>query len=234
VNGSFYVGAYWPARRESIEACAARAMTCLEGIAGVDDLLASWCLKAPRRAAARRALGVDLDSVTAALAAGRNRRDDDGSVLDELGYSLAVWNGDDDDPVALSMRCGISGTYGPSNAVLLNLPARSDRAAALHELASATSMLRTLVEAWEPDWATVTTNALREAQRPQPGQPVLGWLTYLSPERGPVPALPAPSSVEPVKGGGSIVGIATASTVDGGLLGTIARELGPRLLRPAS
>jgi hypothetical protein len=238
VSESLYVAAYWPARAESIEACAARVGRCLRGLSSLDVLLASWFLKGKRRSAANVPFDIDIDvsSVFDALLRGRNRRDTDRSVIDDLGFRLGVWNGDDDDPVGLAIKCGMSNaTPGLSNAVVLDLPLRSPRGANLYSRAVVAAAIEILVEAWDPDWATVTSNSLREAQAVTGGRPVVGCLTYLSAGRGDVPPLPAPFVVERVAAAGSLISVdEDFAVVEPGLLSKLSAMLGASLLRSPS
>lgn len=49
-------------------------------------------------------------------------------------------------------------------------------------------MISTIVDAWDPAWATFTSHALRSAQGAGPGKIVVGWLTYVtSPLASPLP-----------------------------------------------
>ena len=234
VSESLYVGAYWPARAESAGACAARAVVAFERLAAVDELLRSWSLKGARRAAARLPFDAHVESVLQALTAGRNRRDDDGSVIDALGFSLGVWNGDGADPVGLSIRCGISAAIpGLSNAVVLTLPANSARSAGLYSRQGTGRLIGALVEAWEPDWATMTSNSLREAQAVTGGRPVLGYLTYVSAGRGEVRPLPAPFGVEHLAAG-SIVSVDNSAAVEPAMMARLSAMLGSNLLRPSA
>ncbi len=233
LSEQLYVGAYWSARAESVEACAARAVVGFERLASVDELLGSWRLKGARRAAARLPFDTRVESVMQALAAGRNRRDDDGSVIDALGFSLGVWNGDGADPVGLSIRCGISATTPAlSNSVVVTLPEQSTRSAGLYGRPGAGQIVAALVEAWEPDWATVTSNSLREAQAVGGGRPVLGFVTYLSASRGEVPTVSAPFHVERLAAGSLISVDGDFAAVDSAAVSRLAAMLGPNLLRP--
>lgn len=233
MTGSFYVGAYWLARPESLGACTSRALQCFAGLVGVDRALATWLMKGSNRSDAITDFAAnDESAVSAAFARGQNRRDSDGSVLEDLGFALSVWNGDDAMPVSLSIRCGIRAP-NVSNAVVVKVGRPTDHIFNLDSRAAAARLLRVLIEAWDPDWATMTSNAMREAQSIESGQPVLGWLTYLSAIRGPVPVLTDPFSVEPVDGKGTIIAIGQRDEVDGVVLRALSETLGHQLLRPA-
>ncbi len=66
--------------------------------------------------------------------------------------------------------------------------------------------MRALAVAWKPDWAIATADGLWEqlSNRGRLGT-FVGWMTYLSRQRGEVPALPEPVRVEPVNDKGSLI-----------------------------
>lgn len=61
--------------------------------------------------------------------------------------------------------------------------------------------------AWEPDRGVVMSHSHREMLRENGKLPpvLVGWVTYLSRRRGPVPPLPAPVRVEPVEDLGTLI-----------------------------
>lgn len=231
MSNSLYVGAYWSARAEPVDACTARATRCLAGLSASDSLLQSWFLKASRRTASRAPIDPDVE-LAELLLRGRNHRENDNTPIEDLGYSLGLWNGDADDPTSLTIRCGVAKTIpGESNAVVLNLPPKSERCRHLYGPGGAASLLEVLVESWEPDWATVTSNASREALGSRGGA-VLGWFTYLSARRGHVPALPTPFRAQ-TNASGTIVTTNSETPPDPALLEQLEQLLGAQLMRPS-
>jgi hypothetical protein len=68
------------------------------------------------------------------------------------------------------------------------------------------TLVHAIVDAFEPDWAVVTSHALREkAPKGEPGDVLVGWLTYLSGRRGELPALPPGVRIAPVGEMGSTI-----------------------------
>lgn len=65
------------------------------------------------------------------------------------------------------------------NNIVLELPASKNGYPSFYEPTRAHAILRTIVEVWDPDWATWATVPLRSAQAAPPRSPVVGWLTYL-------------------------------------------------------
>ncbi|GGK79096.1 hypothetical protein GCM10011509_29540 [Ornithinimicrobium pekingense] len=186
-----YVGAYWGARAESASACAARLAPCLETLGQAHPALASWCHKGRSRAGARRPVDVDLELLTALVERGRARKGVGDGTIDELGFTGGMWNGRTPS-VGLTFHCGA--TFMPiGNNVVLQLSDGGD-GDSLVEPAAARAVLDGLVNAWEPDWVTWTTDEWRGVQGAGPGRPVVGWLTYL---RG-VPARAIPEELASV------------------------------------
>jgi len=58
------------------------------------------------------------------------------------------------------------------------MPTAAD-APELYAFDSATAIISALVDAWEPEWTTWTTDSWRNLQPSEPRKPVVGWLTYL-------------------------------------------------------
>ncbi len=63
-----------------------------------------------------------------------------------------------------------------------------------------------MVLAWEPAWGMVTSHDFEDrlSGEAPPGTSV-GWVTYISRQRGEVPVLPEPVRVEPVEDKGSLI-----------------------------
>src|SRR5580704_12438804 len=89
----------WPPRQESIERCADRLELFFKTLADCDPALQSWYEQARSRKAAlsKPAAVGDRQYLLKQLERGRNRRDTDRSVIEELGFLVGLWNGADDD-----------------------------------------------------------------------------------------------------------------------------------------
>lgn len=172
---SAYVGAYWGSRRESVESCAGRLSRCMAGLAEADPALARWYRTARSRTAARTPVPADAAGLADLLARGRNRRDDTGEAIEELGFSVGMWNRSRPE---VGLRASVGKTSGV-NAVVLRLPAPAE-GPQLYRGRTARAVMGAVAETWQPRWATWTTDPWREAQAADlPRGPVVGWLTYL-------------------------------------------------------
>ncbi|MGW1199544.1 Imm52 family immunity protein [Streptomyces sp. NPDC002536] len=177
----FYVGAYWGPRTESAGECAERLADCLSRLGAVHPVLATWFRKGRNKSAASgNSVEIGSDALEKLLAGGRNRTDVGGHVISDLGFRAALWN-KNSVPVAFSTTCGASpATSSVMNHFALELPEPSGLAAELYDPEIAGAVFRSVVGAWDPDWATFASYSMRAAQAAAPGSPVGGWMTYLS------------------------------------------------------
>lgn len=198
----YYAGVYWLNRQESAKECAQRAETYFRLLASRDPTWAHWFGKADTL---EEALKLRIDPVAAtfeALFAQKEYR------LLADGYSLGLWNGEQHPGATRTdFACGTSSRF-LSNTCVLNppTPARSPHGERIVNASTMTQVLRAMALAWEPDWGVVMSQAFLDRIFPDKLPPVLvGWVTYLSRRRGPVPPLPAPVRVEPVEELGTLI-----------------------------
>jgi hypothetical protein len=177
-SAAFFLGAYWGPRPETLEASAARVSRLAESLAQVHQDLGTWCRKGHSLGSAVAPVALtDTSAAAELLAAGQNRRDIGDGVIHELGYRVSVWNGRPE-AVELSLTCGAYVNRPTANNVLLKFPPM-DVAEPAYGPALYVDAMRSVVESFEPDWATFTTHALRTAQGARPGELTVGWLTYV-------------------------------------------------------
>src|SRR5579862_4397262 len=205
----YILGAYWPARRESITQCCDRLADFMSELAQCDPALEIWheLVESPKQRPGRRVDIKDRPILMKLLEEGRNRRDIGGEVIEELGFHFGLWNGADDDKAAgLSITCGLywkspTPNVSLSNCVVLDLPRN------LGELSRAENMSKVLsvtAGAWQPAWAGVMSWDAMNARNFSGKHTFVDWMTYVPVSIGEVPA---PSSVQQLPGGGSIVAV---------------------------
>ncbi|MFI9811196.1 Imm52 family immunity protein [Saccharothrix variisporea] len=229
-NEPVYLAAYWGDRADSLDSCADRLRRTCQNLAQVHDALGRWYRKGRSKAAAEP-VPHDSAALRDLLVRGRNRADADGRVIEELGYSVGLWNRGNDLPVSLNVTCGHhAGVPGVLNSVVLGLPelAGSGPASALYRSDVAVGMISAVVEPWDPDWALLAPYSLRDAQARSGAtwSPVVGWLTYLSPARAAEFEAPEGASVSRL-GDGRLVVIGEDL---GSLSLTVAMEVRRRLV----
>ena len=146
-----FVGVYWGARRSDLVSCAALAARHFQALSAASSLLGHWYLRANRKP--KEPTEVDVRSnvvLEGLLAKGVNRTDIDRKPIPELGWRVGFWNGDAGGwSAATDVHCGL---FTP-NPNLSNSATLSISGDVPNELA--TTLLRTLVEIWNPDRGVV-------------------------------------------------------------------------------
>lgn len=166
-GGTMFVGAYWSARKESREAVATRLVHFLSALAIESDSLSTWFLKGRTKASARTPLELDMDAVASVLKV--NRRDVDGDVMSELGFSLGIWNGG---TASVAATVGAYSPYIRNSVVLSFIDTPADKSAKDWR-----RFLDAAVRDLDPDHAVVTSNEhLMQRGTANPWE--AGWFTY--------------------------------------------------------
>jgi hypothetical protein len=211
---SYYLGAYWGLRRESVEACATRLSRHLGCLAQCDPLFSDWFLQGrTRRDASNRKIDTDPQTLAIWLAKGVSRTNTGHATMAELGFHMGLWTGgrSNADSASLMLNCGCYSAAVGMNSCLLELPHGRAVADRLFESSSLIALMSCAVASWDPDWALVSSIELDRAMPAQLGNaPRLGWLLYLADRLGTIPALPSQALVTEMGDSGSLVAI-TAS-----------------------
>lgn len=206
MSGDIYLGAYWGPRQESADQCAVRLTKCLKEVASVSHIFASWYETgwSRKEALEKRINPVARDQLSELLRAGRNRRDSDKSIIEDLGFTLSLWNGKEDaQEVSFRCHCGCySNVQGLGNSVVLDFP---EVLGDLAEKERALKALMAVVRAWEPDWAGIISHESVDARPFTPGSPFVDWMIYLNQTNIDASELPSSASVVSVDGKGTIV-----------------------------
>jgi len=185
------LGAYWMARREDANVCAARLARCLGDLRTISPIFASWFYTKER---ARAQASIEPEWLRDLLLAGRNRKDfPPRQVIEELGFSANLIT-DQSVQEQLSFRV-VCGMYASDPALLNHCLLRfaatghlSDQALPLN---LKTHALTILVESWDPDWAALRnrrlSKAVQAARGNLPVEPYFGWISYIARRHGALP-----------------------------------------------
>jgi hypothetical protein len=238
---TYYVGAYWGARREDVGECARRAELFFHRLARCDASLGQWYRRGrvARGSPGHLVRTNDREELEELFLQGRNRTDVGKSVIEDLGFSLHAWNQRPDaKATTLQMSCGVyAETF--SNVCLMDLPSEGEAAERMLNVSTLVQVMSCMAIAWDPDWGVANTSLTMDLiPRTVKGEARVGWMTYLARRRGTVPPLPAPVRIEPVGSLGMLVILTperfTASNPDHIALGRRVHELLDRagLLKP--
>jgi hypothetical protein len=203
---------YWGNRPESAEECARRALRLFAGLSRCDALFTTWygLGRARKDALAHRLDVSDTSSLKELLERGRNRRDADRTVIEELGFGLGAWNGGvGGAESSLHLSCGSYASTPAAwipNSCVLDLPSDAPASERLLTVAALLRIIEVMAAAWDPDWGVVMSTAFQQmVPSGEVGAPVVGWLTYLGLPPQSLPALPVGVRVAALSEGGSTI-----------------------------
>jgi hypothetical protein len=226
---TYYLGAYWRARREDAAACAQRLAVLVRELAPIDPLFASW-FKGSK--SLKLSLQRPLDTEPALLKTYIQRnlmRDDLRKPMEDLGFSFVLWNGQQGGNHSfLRIGCGAYWEKA-SNCCVLRAPDEGPGSERVMTASFQAQALRALAIAWDPDWGVAMSHAHRDIIWEKRQDVLVGWVTYLSKRLGRVPPLPAPARIELVEDKGTLVTLTpelfTASNPEHLALAERVREL---------
>src|SRR5260370_11687870 len=185
---NYKLRAFWKPRKETINACADRLIWFLTALAACDAIFSRWYKLGLARS---KALQAEIDfgnreSLIDLLEKGRHRKDVGKEVMEELGFSVGMWNGGTPaKSVGLSVSCGSYWT-GPNgiggNSVVIDLP---EELGVLGRSQCMANVLVVVAKCWEPDRAHVSSTKLAKGEDVLPGKPIEGpkffyWMVYVS------------------------------------------------------
>jgi Immunity protein 52 len=202
---TYYIGAYWRARREDAEACARRLAALVQSLAPMDPLFASWFKGAKSlKESLKRPLELELPSLQKYVQS-RIMRDSARKPIEDLGFSIGLWNGHQGDNDAwLRIYCGAYSEFS-GNSCVLKAPYEGPGSERVLTTPFQTQALRAIATAWDPDWGVGISSAHRDIIESKCPDVLVGWVTYLSRRLGRVPPLPAPVRIEPVEDQGTLI-----------------------------
>ncbi len=142
----FYLGAYWGSRKESSLRCGQRMAGCIARLSKIDEALGSWFRRGVSKAAAKTPVELDAESLGKLLAQGVNRRDVGGDAIEELGFSIGLWNRARP-AVGLSATVGAHPSFqGVLNSFVLDFPPPEAEALRIYEPSLAEAIFNAVVE----------------------------------------------------------------------------------------
>jgi hypothetical protein len=207
LDTEFFMGAYWGPRRESTGRCASRLDAMLSPFAACDPLMSTWFETTKARSfkqALTRPLEVGSPSRLAEVFnRGRAARDSDGSVMDDAGGVVGLWNGGDaGNKATINVICGAYSQW-LGNAAGIELPQALCQP--IH-VATVARLLAAVAEAWEPDRAVVMSHGATKARAFSAKAPFVDWMLYLSDRLYPqITTLTPPATAQRAAGVGSII-----------------------------
>lgn len=190
-TNTFFLGAYWKGRHDSLKECADRLSRTLCSLSALSRTFGNWYEQAPsREEAIARPVEIGNTTVLLNLLSKSTRCDSDGAVVMESGATLGLWNGGDMKKNAtINIRCeSLSKWIG--NSVVLNFP---EDLGEFERWEAMARLFADVCDVWHAESGRVATAVANEPIPNQPIRPrVYDWMLYYSrTTRSQFPALPS-------------------------------------------
>lgn len=171
----FYVAAFWPSRRASLQDCAERLVRYLELCSSILGKRVRWeeidNIGMP--------IHPDASMIKSLLKTGVCRNQVDGSIIRSAGFDFSlVWRQSKHKIWWLNGSIG-SSSENLDNCVVLLAPSAPEDTANEKTAAKLKSLLRAAVEAWNPEFGFVRSDELNDFYPPDCKGPTLSWMMYL-------------------------------------------------------
>jgi hypothetical protein len=211
MNDDLRLEARWGNRKESVDECANRGVELLHRLSPIDSAFARWYRMIGTRGpkdSLQHPVMESLDALRAEFTNYRNRRQD-GSIIEDLGFGLRLWNGLDPGRIMVNVHAGAYPPNFPTfpNDSTIELPFDGSPAERLLRVDKLRVMMKAVVGSLDPDVAWVSSHAMWYAAYPENyrSERIVGWLTYFSRRYWPLPPLPKGYAVERVDDMGSLI-----------------------------
>ncbi len=205
---TYFLGAYWFDRKESVEQCTERVLRCLAELGKCDTAYSRWFNGGQsRKQALEREVDITSETVKELLLRGRNRKDIGKEVIEDMGFSMSLWNGGEDcQSVGFRVHCGAyTGNLSLGNSCVVNLPSDGPPSERLLRVDTLLCLMRAVVESFDPDWATVMPDALLKTLKFDSKNPAVGWLFYAADRVLRLPRFSATTRVVSIPSRGNVV-----------------------------
>jgi hypothetical protein len=211
--------ARWGARKEDPQSCGARLAVMLRALASVHPAFARWNEQGRTPAEWNRPF-CSMPPQAGELAKQFARHPEQRVAGRERGYSVAAWNGRENDPhgAAFMVAAGDGNQWAPNpfaNSVDVDLDARCSENADLVNAEGMCGILLAVIAGWDPDSAEVMDRKQLSCLAPGEHLPHFraGWMSYVGPRYAPHVVPPPQVISERVPGGGLLM-LATREPFD--------------------
>ncbi|MEM7704852.1 MAG: Imm52 family immunity protein [Pseudomonadota bacterium] len=171
-----FLGAYWGPRRESVGSCARRLSDLLMSMAECGWSSTEWRVGATAvKPSLEQPIKISREAITQLLAP--NKSETDGSVIEDLGFSLSFWAGDPERPTGFSATCGAFASQ-INNSVVLRFPAGDPILE--YPAIDFENLLRCFVDCLEPNAAVLSSMGWIKKHKATTAWESGGWISYSS------------------------------------------------------
>ena len=169
-----FIGYYWSKRQENREECGQLLSDVLREMSASHDVFRTWYVKGRTKKSSFERIDMTTGPLTSCFES--NRNDYDLTEIKELGFTAALWNGNNEFSVSIGATLGGYSEY-VRNSLVIQLPPRDKVERQLSENVLR-DLFKKLVERIRPNDGAITSNSYLDRMVAMPWE--AGWLVYNS------------------------------------------------------
>ena len=175
---SFIIGAYWGSRAEELSRITKKILTLLELLRQKDEqFLNFYELGSSRKEALDNKISLDEATIQKLCLQKVRKGELDEKGFSKNGFLFGLWTGQSDEESS-GLTFSVGGDFsvaGLSNRIIIKIPFMGQARDRLLKLENAKAIIEILVKVWNPDYAVLISDSLRD--KINMGNNV-GWITY--------------------------------------------------------
>ena len=182
----------------SLSGCAERLSVFLQDLRLLDPLFFTWCDATNIRNKFR--LPFPCRKLEQFLQKGVNRREDNKTIILDLGFAVSLLPEGPFSGLILRIRCGC---YSPwvANCCSLTFPREGETADRMICVTNLVRLAKTIIQNWQPEYGVITSHQCSELLSPTSFDREVGWITYLPKRYSQIPPSSPTFLVEKVEDG---------------------------------
>jgi hypothetical protein len=173
---SFYIGAYWGSRAETLNEVKDKVIQTLKRLADEDEQFANWYEGGMgRKEALSKRVTINSDTIQRLCLEQVRKGELSQDGVSKMGFLFGLWTGHkEEETSSISFSVGTASKW-LTNSCVIKLPFRGSAHERLLQQKTATTIIALLVKIWNPDYAVLTSHDLND--KLDIGNKI-GWITY--------------------------------------------------------
>jgi hypothetical protein len=175
---TYYIGAYWGSRKESLQQIAGKTFQTLQVLSEIDEQFFKWYdTGMSRKQALQNKLEIDEETIKkiALKRVKKGEMDENGFAVN--GFLFSLWTGHIDEESS-SITFAVGNTFNTdniTNSCVISIPFEGAARERLLHIEKAKKIIAVLVDIWAPDYSVLTSQSLNNKLNVIND---IGWVTY--------------------------------------------------------
>ena len=176
MNNSFYIGAYWSTKPETLQQVRDKIIVTLTKLGEIDELFSNWYERGNSREQAKeKKVTLDWGSIEKICLERVKKNDFDRMGFSKMGFLIGLWTGHQEyESGSITFSVGATSKW-VTNSCVIKLPSEGSALDRLLNRGEAMEIVRLIVDVWNPEYAIFSSHDLNDRLKLNKQ---LGLITY--------------------------------------------------------